>query len=184
MVKNLILSNKNNFLFNLQETRLENIVFAKTSEKCKTVDEETASFLTKINKIQEFKKEQFDKHQVLIDRELTNPCNIWIICEKSKMNKAEHELTSVTDEKKIESCIFKRVDQMKIRFLKKHCWSKIKEKEKSCKAEGVAVLEIDSDSLEIKGTQAGRKEMIIFLQALAENIFVRVCAACSPVKEH
>ena len=92
------------------------------------------------------------------------------------MNKAENELTSLTDEKKIESCIFKRADPMKVRFLKKHCWSKIKEKEKSCEAEGVAVLEIDSDSLEIKGTQAGRMEMIIFLQTFAENIYFRVCA--------
>ena len=156
-----------------EETRLESIVFAKTSEKCKTVDEETANFVSKLNKLQEFKREQFDRNQVLIDQELTNPCNIWIVCEVAKMNKAENELARLTDDKKIESCIFKRVDPMKVRFLKEHCWSKIKEEEKSCKAEGVAVLEIDSDSLEIKGTQAGRREMITFLQKLAENIYFK-----------
>ena len=148
---------------------------AKTSEKCKTVDAETASFLTKSNKLQEVQKEQFDKHQVLIDHELTDPCNIWIVCEESKMKKAENELDSLTDEKKIVSGIFKPTDRMKVRFIKEHHYDKIKEKEKSWKDEGVAVLDVDSDSLEIKGTRAGRKEMINFLQKLADNVDFKVC---------
>jgi activator of 2-hydroxyglutaryl-CoA dehydratase len=112
----------------------------------------------------------------LIDQELADPCNIWIVCEESKMKNGENELASLTDEKKITSCTFKPMDPIKDRFLKEHCWGRIKEKEnqKSCKAEGVAVLEIDSGSLEVKGTHAGRKEMIIFLQRLAGNVSFKV----------
>ena len=149
-------------------------MLAKTSEKCITVDEETASFLAKANKLQEFKEDQFDNHQVLIDTELTNPCNIWIVCEKSKMNNAEEELTSLTDAKKIASSTFRPIDPMKVRFLKEHCWGKIKEKERSCRAEGVLVTAGDNNSLEVKGTQEGRKEMITFLQNLAEKVNFKV----------
>jgi hypothetical protein len=68
------------------------------------------------------------------------------------------------------------MDPMKVRFLREHCWDRIrgKENQKSCKAEGVAVLEIDSGSLEVKGTKAGRKEMIIFLEKLAANVYSKV----------
>ncbi len=60
-----------NFTFLLKKKRLADIVLSKTSEKYKKVDEETATFLAKSNKLQEFTKEQFDKHQVLINQELT-----------------------------------------------------------------------------------------------------------------
>jgi activator of 2-hydroxyglutaryl-CoA dehydratase len=158
----------------LKEKRLLKIVRAKTSEKLVRVDEETASLLAKSDKLQKFKKEQFEQHQVLIDSELMDPCNILIVCEESKMDNAEQELTRLTDEMKIASCTFIPMDSMKFRFLKEHCWSRIKEKEGSCKAEGVAVLQIDSGSLEVKGTQAGRKEMITFLSDLAEQIDCKV----------
>jgi hypothetical protein len=158
----------------LKKKRLLDIVHTKTSQQRIRVDEETASFLVKSNKLQEFKKEQFNKHHVLIDPELVDPCNIWIVCEKSKMNNVEQELTRLINEKKITSSTFKPMDPMKVRLLKEHCWSRIKEKEKSCKAEGVTVLEIDSCSLEVKGTQAGRKEMITFLETLAENVYFKV----------
>jgi hypothetical protein len=158
----------------LKKSRLLKFVLAKTSENSISVDEETASFLAKSDKLQEFKKEQFDKHQVLVDSELVDTCNIWIVCEKSKMNNAKQELTRLTDEMKIERCKFIPMDPMKIRFLKEHCWSRIKEKEGSYKAEGVAVLEIDSGSLEVKGTKAGRKEMLTFLSDLAGQIDYQV----------
>ena len=90
------------------------------------------------------------------------------------MNNAEKELTNLTDEKKIGSSKFRPMDPMKVRFLWDHCRGKIKEKEKSCKAEGIAVQEIDSDSLEVKGTQAGRKDMIFFLEKLAGNVNFKV----------
>ncbi len=141
----------------------------KTSEICITVDADTASFLAKANKLQEFKKDQFDNHQVLIDPEITNPCNIWIVCEKSKMSNAEKELTSLTDAKKIATSTFRPMDPMKVRFLKEHCWAKIKEKERSCRAERVVVVANCNNSLEVKGTQDGRKEIITFLQNLAEK---------------
>ena len=165
------ISNNRSFL---QEKRLLYIIHTKTSEKCIRVDEETACFLAKSNKLQEFKKEQVDQHQVLIDQELADPCNIWIVCEKSKMNNAEQELTNLTDEKKIASSKFRTMDPMKVRFLREHCWGKIKEKEHSCKAEGITVQEIDSDSLEVKGTQAGRKDMIFILEKLAGNVHFKV----------
>ena len=165
------ISNKRSLL---QEKRLLHIIHTKTSEKCIRVDEETASFLTKSNKLQEFKKEIYDKDQVFIDPEVTDPCNIWIVCEKFKMDNAEKELTNLIKEKKIGSSIFRPMDPMEVRFLREHCWGKIKEKEKSCKAEGIAVQEIDSGSLEVKGTQAGRKDMIFFLENLAENVNFKV----------
>ena len=171
---------EDNFSFNLKENlkenRLKDIVQTKTSEKCIKVDKETASFLAKSNKLQEFKREEIEKNQVLIDQELADPCNIWIVCEESKMKNAENELACLTDEKKITSCTFKPMDPMKVRFLKDHCWDRIRGKEiqKSCKAEGVAVLEIDSGSFEVKGTQAGRKEMIFFLEKLAGNVNFKV----------
>ncbi|CAB4021318.1 poly [ADP-ribose] polymerase 14-like, partial [Paramuricea clavata] len=155
---------------NTEEKRLLYIIHTKTSEKSIRVDEETACFLAKSNKLQEFKREQFDQHLVLIDQELTDPCNIWIVCEKSKMDNAEQELANLTNEKKIGSSIFRPMDPMTVRFLRDHCWGKIKEKERSCKAEGITVLEIDSCSLEVKGTQAGRKDMIVFLEKLAGNV--------------
>ncbi len=90
------------------------------------------------------------------------------------MNNAEKELTNLTDAKKITSSTFRPMDPMKVRFLKEHCWSKIKEKENSCKAEGVLVAAGDNNSLEVKGTQEGRKEMVTFLQNLAEKVNFKV----------
>jgi hypothetical protein len=150
------------------------IIYTKTSEKCIRVDEETASFLAKSKKLQEFKKEIYDKHQVFIDPKVTDLCNIWIVCEKSKMDNAEKELTNLINEKKIGSRKFRPMDPMKVRFLRDHCWGEIKEKEKGCKAEGIAVQQIDSDSLEVKGSQAGRKDMIFFLEKLAGNVHFKV----------
>ena len=146
----------------------------QTSQKCITVDEETTTFLSKSNKLQEFKKEQFDKHQVLIDPELADTRNIWIVCEKSKIDNAEQELTSLTVENKISNSTFRAMDPTKVRFLKEHCWDMIKEKEKSCKAEGVLVLDIDANSLEVKGTKAGRNEIMNFLQELAKSVDFKV----------
>ena len=110
----------------------------------------------------------------MIDLDLADPRNIWIVCENSKIYNGEQELTSLIDEKKIISCTFKPTDPMKLRFLREHCWGKIKEKEKSCKAEGVLVLDIDANSLEVKGTKAGRNEMRIFLEKLAGNVDFKV----------
>ena len=90
------------------------------------------------------------------------------------MNNAEKELTSLTDAKKITSSTFRPLDPMKVRFLKEHCWDKIKEKECSRKAEGVVVVANGNNSLEVKGTQKGRKEMITFLQNLAEKVNFKV----------
>jgi hypothetical protein len=90
------------------------------------------------------------------------------------MDNAEQKLTNLTDEKKIGSTKFRPMDQMKVRFLRDHCWGKIKGKEKGCKAEGITVQEIDSGLLEIKGTQAGRKEMVFFLEKLAGNVHFKV----------
>jgi hypothetical protein len=164
----------NNFHIYFKKKRLVDTVLAKASEKCKQVDEETASFLTKSDKLQGFMKEQFDKHQVLIDQKLTDPCNIWIVCEDSKMNNAEQELTSLTDQMKIASSKFKLTDPVKVRFLKEHCCDKIKEKEDSCRSEGVVVVDGGSNTLEVKGTQAGMKEMITFLEDLAGKVNSKV----------
>jgi hypothetical protein len=111
----------------------------------------------------------------MIYPELAEPCNIWIVCEKSKMDKAEEELTGLADEKKIMSKKLKFMDPMKVRFLKQHCWDKIKEKEHRCKAEGVVVVDSGNDSLEVKGTKAGREEMISFLTNLCTNVVFKVC---------
>ena len=113
---------------------------------------------------------------MLIDQELTDPCKIWIVCENSQMTKAEQELTTLTDEKKISSQTFKPMDRMKVRFLKEHCFPEIKAKERSLEKEGVVVTKTDSDSLQVTGTPAGRKEMIIFLEKQAGNIDFKVCA--------
>ena len=140
------------------------------------MEKETACFLSKSENLQEFKNEQLEKHQVLIDQELTDPCNIWIVCEKSKMNNAEQELASLTDERTIGSSIFKPIDTMKVRFLSEHCWDKIKEKERSYKDEGVVVSkDDDANTLEVKGTKKGRSDMIIFLEGLATNVDCKVC---------
>ena len=148
------------------------IVDSKTSQKCITVDEETATFLSKSNKLQKLKKKQFDKHHVLIDPELADLRNIWIVCEKYKINDAERELTSLT----IGSSTFRPLDAMKVRFLKKYRWGVIKKKEKSYKAEGVTVSkDIDVNSFEIKGTKDGRSNMIMFLEELARNVSFKVC---------
>ncbi|CAB4043160.1 Hypothetical predicted protein, partial [Paramuricea clavata] len=151
---------------------LINIVQTKTLEKCIKVDKETASLLKKSEKLQEFKRRQFEKNQVMIDPELAESCNIWIVCEKSKMDKAEEEVTSLADEKKIISRKFKFMDPMRVRFLKQHCWDKIKEKEHRCKAEGVVVVDsgYSDDSLVVKGTKAGRNEMISFLKNLGRSV--------------
>ncbi len=90
------------------------------------------------------------------------------------MNNAEEELTSLTVAKKIASSTFRPIDPMKVRFLKEHCWGKIKEKERSCRSEGVLVTAGDNNSLEVKGTQEGRKEMITFLPNLAEKVNSKV----------
>ena len=163
-------------MFILKRKRLLKIVDTKTSEKCITVDEETAKFLTTSNKVQEFKKEQFDKHQVLINPELADPRNIWIVCETSKISNAEKDLRSLTDEKAIGTSTFKPMDAMKIRFLREHRWGMIKEKEKSYKAEGVTVSKNDDDHFfEIKGTKAGRANMIMYLEGLAGIVNFKVC---------
>ena len=131
--------------------------------------------MTKSNKLQEFKKEQFDKHQVFIDPEITDPRNIWIVCEKSKISNAEKELTSLTDEKTIGSSTFKPMDAMKVRFLREQRWSAIKEKERHYKGEGVTVNKDDNaSSFEIKGTKAGRTSMIMYLEGLAGNVNCKV----------
>ena len=140
------------------------------------MEKETASFLSKSEKLQEFKNEQLEKHHVLIDQELTDPCNIWIVCEKSKINNAEQELANLTDERTIRSSTFKPMDGMKIRFLKEHRWDKIKEKERSYKDEGVVVCkDAAANSLEVKGTKKGRTDMIMFLERLASKVGCKVC---------
>ena len=110
----------------------------------------------------------------MIDPELADPHNIWIVGEKSKISNAEQELTRLTDENMIGSSTFKPLDAMKVHFLKKHCWDEIKLKERSYKAEGVAVLDKDADSFKIEGTKAGRDNMILFLEKLAKNIDCKV----------
>ncbi|XP_028411312.1 uncharacterized protein LOC114533887 isoform X2 [Dendronephthya gigantea] len=156
-----------------KEKKLSDIVHLKATEKCVQVDEETAKVLAKSGKLHELKKEMFDKQWVLIDQELNNPCNIWIVCENSKMMNAEQEVTSVTDEKKISRETFKPMDRMKVRFLYEHCFPEIKQKERSLEKEGVVVTKTNSDSLEVTGTSAGRKEMILFLDILAGDVYFK-----------
>ena len=155
---------------NNKRKQLVDIALAKTSEKLKQVDEETANFLAKSDKLQKFKKEQFDKNQVFCTQELANPCNLYIVCEESKMNNAEQDLKSLTDVMKITNNTFRPSDLMRSRFLKEHCWNKITEKEKSLKTEGVAVTCNHDNSLEVKGTRKGSEEMITFLDNLAKNV--------------
>ena len=111
----------------------------------------------------------------MIDPELTDPRNICIVCEKSKINNAEHELANLIDKNKISSCTFEPMDSTELRFLREHCWGKIKQKEKSYKAEGVVVImDNDVNSLKVKGTKRGRSEMMIFLKEMTENIHFKV----------
>ena len=161
-------------MFILKKKRLQKVVDEKTSETCIKVDKETATFLSKSEKLQKFKKEQFDKNQVMIDLEHADTANIWIVCEKSKIDDAEQELASFIDKNKITSYKFSTIDPMKVRFLREHCWDKIKEKEENCKAEGVVVCEINAESFEVKGTKAGRSEMEIFLAIQAGKVDYKV----------
>ena len=110
----------------------------------------------------------------MIDLEHADTANIWIVCEKFKIDNAEQELTSFIDKNKITSNNFSTIDPMKVRFLREHCWDKIKEKEESCKAEGVVVREINAESFEVKGTKAGRSEMETFLAIQAGKIDYKV----------
>ena len=147
------------------------LVYAGMSEKCGNIDNETASFLLKSAKVKEFKKEQLDQHQVLIS---IDSCKIWIVCEESKMTSAEKELTSFLNKNKMGSSTFGPIDQRKFRFLKEHCWNKVIKKVQRCKAEGV-VVKNDIDSIEIKGTQTGRTDMITFLEMQTQNVLSMVC---------
>ena len=109
----------------------------------------------------------------MIDLDLADPRNILIVCENSKIDNTEQELTSLIDENKITNCKFNPIDPMKICFLRQHFWDEIKEKEKSCMAEGVVIQEVNAD-LEIKGTKAGRYDMIIFLTKLTAKVDCKV----------
>ena len=101
---------------------------------------------------------------------------MWIVCEKSKISKAELELTCLIHENTIGSSTFKPMDGMKVRFLREHRWNTIKEKERSYKAEGVTVCrDDDANTLEVKGTKNGRVDMIMFLEGLASKVDTKVC---------
>ena len=164
----------NLLIFILKKERLLKIVETKTKGKCFKVDKETERFLSTSTKLRQFKKEQFDKHQVYIEQELADRCSIWIVCEKSKMSNAEKQLKSLTDKNRITSYTFALTDLMKLRFLREYRWSKIQEKETRFKVEGVVVLDI-AGSFVVKGTEAGINEMMIFLNKLAGNIVCKVC---------
>ena len=147
----------------------------KISEKSVTIDKETASYLENSGKLQELKKAQFEKHQVFLDPHGTDLCNLWIVCDKSKLDNAEKELTSFIDEKKIASSTFKHTDPMKVRFLNGHCREKIVKERNRCKAESVNVFwHTADDSFEVKGTQQGREDMTFFLQNLAGKVESKV----------
>ena len=73
------------------------------------------------------------------------------------------------------SSSFRSIGPMKLRFLREHCWTEIKKKENICKEECVTVSNVDKNSFEIKGTNAGRDEMIMFLTGLAANVDCEVC---------
>ena len=91
------------------------------------------------------------------------------------MSSAEKELASLIDEKTIGSSTFKPKDAIKVRFLREHRWGAIKEKEKIYKGEGVTVnKDNDANSFEIKGTKAGRTNMIMYLEGLAEKVNCKV----------
>lgn len=165
----------------MKKNRLRKIVNTKTSEKCIPVNEKTGSFLAKSDKLQKLQKEQFEKHQVLIYQEITEPRNIWIVSEESKINNAEQELIRLTDENNITSASFNHKDAIKFRFLCEHCWDTIKEKERRCEAEGVTVLDFDANLFTVEGTQVGRAHMIKFLQGLVEKVdfkvYIRFCSS-------
>lgn len=151
-------------------------MYAKTSEKCKTIDKETANYLKNSGKLEELKKELFEKHQFFLDSEGTDPCNIWIVCDKSKMDNANKELTDFLDENTISSSTFKPTDPIKFRFLNEHCRKKVAKEERTdrCKVEGVSV-NVSAHSFEVKGTQKGRKDMICFLENLSGKVDCKVC---------
>ena len=151
------------------------VISVKTSEKHIQVDEETASYLESLDKMQKFEEEQFDKHQVLVETEYNNPCNIWIVCERSKINNATQKLTSFIDENKIASSIFETMDPMKVRFLKDNCWELIKMKANAFRSEGVKVFDRASNWLEVIGTLAGRKELLFYLGKCAARVVDKVC---------
>ena len=134
----------------------------------------TASYLTKSGKIQKFTDEQFDKHQVLVEPEPHNPCNIWIVCEKSKMDNAIKELTTLINENKIESTICK-VTPMKACFLKRYDSRIIKTMENDLNTQDVSVFECGNDSFEVTGTIVGRNEMLNYLKERAARIVYKVC---------
>lgn len=155
-----------------QVNRLKDIVKTKTSEKCVEVDEKTAKVLAKSEKLQEFKNEMCSK-QVLID--LTDPCNIWMVCERFRISDVERELRSVTNEKRISREIFRLKDPMKVRFLREHCFeTQIIKNEKRLEKEGVAVTKTGSNTIEVSGTPVGRKQMIELLNYLSGKIDFRV----------
>ena len=151
------------------------VVSAKTSEKHIQVDEETASYLESLGKIRKFEEQQFDKHQILIETEHNNPCNIWIVCERSKINNATQELTSFIDKNKIASSIFETVDPMKVRFLKDHCRELIEMKANAFQSEVVTVFDQVSNWLEVIGTLADRKQMLFYLGKCAARVVDKVC---------
>ena len=146
-------------------------------EKCiYASNKETGIFLSHSTKFQEFKNKQFENHQVLIDQETANPRNVWIVCEQSQMTKAEGAVRCFLQEQKISSQKFLGKDPIKFRFLKEHCWDKIKEKESNSKSEGV-IVQIDpkdSGSFELKGTDSGRKDMNDFLCELERKVIFKV----------
>ncbi|XP_028391015.1 protein mono-ADP-ribosyltransferase PARP14-like [Dendronephthya gigantea] len=157
---------------------LKEKVKTKTSETCVEVDEKTAEILTKSGKLQRF-TEEMSRKQVLIDS--TDPCNIWIVCERSRISNVERELGSLTDEKKISSEIFKLRDPMKYRFLKEHCFdNQIKKHEKRLEKEGVSVNKTRFNTIEVIGTPLGRKQMMELLSYLAKSIESRVYHLTEP----
>ena len=105
---------------------------------------------------------------------------MWIVSEESKINKAEQELRSLTDENKINDVSYRFNDPMKFRFLCDHCWDAIKEKERSCRAEGVTVLDFDDNAFTVEGTDLGRDHMIEFLNELTRKVgfevYIRFCS--------
>ena len=113
---------------------------------------------------------------------VNNPCTIWITGEISKMDNAEREVLSLIDKMRIQSCEV-RIDSLKMCFLRAHSmWTTIREKAISCNSEGVDVNDIGSGYLKITGTQAGRNDMITFLEELSENVEHKVCILDLKVK--
>ena len=137
------------------------------------MDIKTASYLTKSGKIQKFTDEQFEKHQVLVEPEHNNHCNIWIVCEKSKMNNAIQELTTLINENKIESTTYK-VTPMNASFLKRYDWRIIKTMENYLDTQDVSVIECGNDSFEVTGTMVSRNEMLHYLEKRAARVVEKV----------